>query len=95
MAKGYRYGRGNKEVGAKVAVRKALWYAFGHRKDKKGDMRRLWNVRMNAALRELGTTYSKFIPALKAKNIMLDRKILADLAENNSNVFAKVVEATK
>jgi len=50
---------------------------------------------MNAALRELGTTYSKFIPALKSKNIILDRKILADLAENNNDVFIKVVEATK
>jgi large subunit ribosomal protein L20 len=58
-------------------------------------MRKLWNVKMNAALRELGTTYSKFINALKVKNILLDRKILADLAENNPEVFKKIVEATK
>lgn len=95
MAKGYRMRRSKTEVGAKVAVRKALWYSFAHRKDKKGDMRRLWNVRMNAALRELNTTYSKFIHALKSKNIILDRKILSDLAQNNSEVFKKIVEATK
>jgi large subunit ribosomal protein L20 len=94
-AKGYRFGRSKKEVEAKVALRKAGSHAFAHRKDKKNDMRKLWNVKMNAALRELGTTYSKFINALKVKNILLDRKILADLAENNPNVFKKVVEATK
>ena len=94
-AKGYQFGRSKKEVEAKVALRKAGSHAFAHRKDKKNDMRKLWNVKMNAALRELGTTYSKFINALKIKNIMLDRKILADLAENNAEVFKKVVEATK
>jgi large subunit ribosomal protein L20 len=70
-------------------------FSFAHRKDKKNDMRKLWNVKMNAALRELGTTYSKFINALKIKNIILDRKILADLAENNPEVFKKIVEAVK
>ena len=95
MTKGYRHGRSKKEIEAKVAIRKALSHAFAHRKDKKADMRRLWSVRMNAALRELGTTYSKFIPALKTKNIILDRKILADLAQNNSEVFQKVVEMTR
>lgn len=94
-AKGYRFGRSKKEVEAKVALRKAGSHAFAHRKDKKNDMRKLWNVKMNAALRELGTTYSKFINALKVKNILLDRKVLADLAENNPEVFKKIVEATK
>ncbi|MEI6352725.1 MAG: 50S ribosomal protein L20 [Candidatus Nomurabacteria bacterium] len=91
-AKGYQFGRSKKEVEAKVALRKAGAHAFAHRKDKKNDMRRLWNVRMNAALRELGTTYSKFINAAKVKNMILDRKIMADLAENNPDVFKKVVE---
>ena len=94
-AKGYQFGRSKKEVEAKVALRKAGSHAFAHRKDKKNDMRKLWNVKMNVALRELGTTYSKFINALKIKNIILDRKILADLAENHNEVFKKVVEATK
>lgn len=94
-AKGYQFGRSKKEVEAKVALRKAGAHAFAHRKDKKNDMRKLWNVKMNAALRELGTTYSKFINALKLKKIILDRKILADLAENNPEVFKKIVDATK
>lgn len=94
-AKGYQFGRSKKEVEAKVALRKAGAHAFAHRKDKKNDMRKLWNVKMNAALRELGTTYSKFINALKKKDIKLDRKILADLAENHKEVFNKVVEEVK
>jgi large subunit ribosomal protein L20 len=94
-AKGYQFGRSKKEVEAKVALRKAGAHAFAHRRDKKNDMRKLWNVKMNAALRELGTTYSKFINALKKKDIKLDRKILADLAENHPTIFNKVVEATK
>lgn len=94
-AKGFQFGRSKKEVEAKVALRKAGSHAFAHRRDKKNDMRKLWNVRMNAALRTLGTTYSKFINAEKNKNIILDRKILADLAENHPVVFEKVVEATK
>lgn len=94
-AKGYQFGRSKKEVEAKVALRKAGAHAFAHRKDKKNDMRKLWNVKMNAALRELGTTYSKFINALKKKDIKLDRKILADLAENHKEVFNKVVEEIK
>lgn len=94
-AKGYRFGRSKKEIEAKVALRKAGAHAFAHRKDKKNDMRKLWNIKMNAALRELGATYSKFINALKKKDIKLDRKILADLAENHPTVFNKVVEASK
>ena len=94
-AKGYQFGRSKKEVEAKVALRKAGSHAFAHRRDKKNDMRKLWNVKMNAGLRELGTTYSKFIKKLKKKDIKLDRKILADLAENNPEVFKKIVEAVK
>ncbi len=91
-AKGYQFGRSKKEVEAKVALRKAGAHAFAHRKDKKNDMRKLWNVKMNAELRELGTTYSKFINALKKKEIKLDRKILADLATNHKEVFKKIVK---
>jgi len=70
-------------------------YAFAHRRDKKGDFRRLWNVRINAALREQGTTYSKFIGQLKKANIGLDRKILAALANENPSTFLKVLEKIK
>lgn len=93
--KGYRFGRSTKERQANEAIFHAGTYSFAHRKDKKGDFRRLWNVRISSALKPLGLSYSKFIPALKAKSIMLDRKILADLAENHPTVFAKIVEAVK
>ena len=93
--KGYRHGRGTKERQANEAISHAGTYSFAHRKDKKGDMRRLWNVRISAILKELGTSYSKFIPALKTKQIVLDRKILSQLAEKHPEIFKKVYEATK
>jgi large subunit ribosomal protein L20 len=95
MAKGYRFGRSKKERQAQEAVFHAGSYAFAHRRDKKGDFRRLWNVKINASLRELDTTYSKFIGTLKKKGIVIDRKILADLAENNPETFTRIVEQTK
>lgn len=95
MAKGYRFGRSKKERQAQEAVFHAGSYAFAHRRDKKSDFRKLWNVKINASLRQLGTTYSKFIDKLKKKGIALDRKILADLAENNPETFARIVEQTK
>lgn len=89
--KGFRFARSNKERAAKVAIAKAGVHAFAHRRDKKNDFRRLWNVRISAGLQESGLSYSKFIGALKKKNIVLDRKTLADLAENQPATFAKVV----
>ena len=91
-AKGYRHGRSTKERAAKVAITKALAYARAHRRDKKGDFRRLWNIKINAAVRPLGLSYSKFINALSRKGVKLDRKVLASLAENKPNLFKKVVE---
>jgi large subunit ribosomal protein L20 len=91
-AKGYRLQRSKKERAAKVALRKAGVHAFTHRKDKKNDMRKLWNVKINAALREQGTTYSKFINLLKTKNIILDRKILAEIAERHPKVFTNILK---
>jgi len=90
-AKGYRFGRSTKEADAKVALRKAGAHAFAHRKDKKNDFRRLWAVQMNAALRPLGHSYSKFIGAAAKKKVALDRKILANLAEHHPETFARVV----
>lgn len=95
QVKGYRFGRSTKEAQARDAIRHAGAHAFAHRKDKKNDRRKLWNVKINALVREHGLSYSKFIGALKKANITLDRKILADLAENNPKVFAKVVEKIK
>ncbi|MCX6713092.1 MAG: 50S ribosomal protein L20 [Candidatus Vogelbacteria bacterium] len=93
--KGYRFGRSTKEREAKVAIAKAGVHAFAHRRDKKNDFRRLWNVRIGAGLKEHGLSYSKFIGALKKANIELDRKVLSELAKDNPAVFAKVVAAVK
>jgi len=95
QAKGFRFGRSTKEKEAKIAIIKAGVHAFAHRRDKKNDFRRLWTVRINAAVRPLGMSYSQFINGLKKKNIQLDRKILAGFAKDNPTTFAKVVEAVK
>jgi len=95
MTKGYRHARKSKERAAYEAIMHAGTYAFAHRRDKKGDFRRLWNVRLNAALRPLGLTYSKFIGALKKKNITLDRKILATLALEKPDTFKRIVEKVR
>lgn len=93
--KGYRYGRSKKERQANEAIMHAGTYAFAHRRDKKGDFRRLWNVRLGAALKENGLSYSKFIPLLKKKNIVIDRKILAGLADKHPETFKKIIAAAK
>ncbi|MEI6191237.1 MAG: 50S ribosomal protein L20 [bacterium] len=95
QVKGYRFGRSTKEANAMEAMMHAGAYAFAHRRDKKGDMRNLWNVKINASVRPEGLSYSKFINALKKKNIEVDRKILADLAENNPETFKRVVAQVK
>ncbi len=95
QTKGFRHGRGSKERQAKDALLHAGAYAFAHRRDKKSHNRKLWNIKINAGARELGMSYSKMIGALKKKNIVLDRKILADLAQNSPKTFAKVLEAIK
>lgn len=92
QAKGFRFGRSTKEVEAKVALRHAGNHAFAHRKDKKTDMRRLWTTRMNAGLRELGTTYSQFINMATKKNMLVNRKMISELAQNNPDTFKRVVE---
>lgn len=94
-AKGFRFRRSNTERAANDALMHAGAYAFAHRRDKKGDFRRLWNVRINAALRPLDLSYSKFIGMAKKKGIALDRKILANLAETNPETFKRVVESVR
>ena len=95
QAKGFRHGRNTKERQAKEAILHAGNYSFAHRKDKKSHNRKLWNIKINAGSRELGMSYSKLIGAMKKKNVMLDRKILADLAEHHPSTFAKVLESVK
>ncbi len=92
QAKGFRGPRGTKEKLAYEQLSHSYASAFAHRKDKKGDFRRLWNVRINSALRPLGQTYSKFIGAMKKKNIEVDRKILSDLAQNSPAAFERLVK---
>lgn len=95
MTKGYRFGRANKEKQANEAIFHAGTYAFAHRRDKKGDFRRLWNTRINAATRTFGVSYSKFIDMLKKKNIELNRKILSDIAHNNPETFKRIMGNAK
>ena len=95
MTKGFRWRRKTNERAAKEALLHSLSRAFRGRKEKKRVYRQLWNVKINAAVREEGMSYSRFISALKKKGIALDRKILADLAEHEPAVFKKVLAAVK
>ncbi len=93
--KGYRHGRKNLIKLAKTAILKAGSYAYRDRKAKKRTMRRLWQTKLNAAVRVFDLSYSKFINLMKKNKVEMDRKVMADLAENNTEVFAKVVEKLK
>lgn len=93
QTKGFRWSRKSKERAAKEALLHALSRQFRGRKERKRTFRSLWTVKMNAALRAEGQKYSTFIGALKKKNIKLDRKVLADLAEHEPLVFKKIVES--
>ncbi len=95
QAKGYKWSRKSKYRAAKEALMHAWTYAYRDRRTKKRDFRRLWQIRINAACREQGISYSKFINALKKNKIELDRKILADLAMNHPEIFKKIVEKVK
>src|SRR6185295_8355581 len=93
QTKGFRHGRSTKERQAKDALLHAGAYSFAHRRDKKSHNRKLWNIKINAGARELGMTYSRLIDALNKKKVLIDRKILADLAEHHPSTFAKVLES--
>jgi len=95
LAKGYWMTRHKQIKKAYEAVLHAGEYAFKGRKLKKRDFRSLWITRLNAALRPLGIKYSKFINALKSKNIQLDRKILSQIAIDYPKVFEKIVADVK
>jgi len=93
--KGYRMTKNRLYRVAHEAALHAGQYAFMGRKLRKRNMRKLWIIRLNAATRSLGLTYSKFINGLKKANIDLDRKILADLALSDPKTFEKIVEKAK
>ncbi len=91
-AKGMQHSRTSSYRLAKQAVIKALQYSYRDRRNRKRDLRALWITRINAAAREEGTTYAKLIAGLKAKNIELDRKVLADLAVRDPAAFKEIVK---
>lgn len=90
-AKGFMWTRSTKYRQAKEALLHAWSFQFADRKKKKRNFRRLWQIKINAAARDNGLSYSKLIGQLKKANIELDRKILSDIAANNPEVFKKIV----
>ena len=95
LAKGNFGSRGNVWTVAKNTVEKGLQFAYAHRQLKKRTFRSLWITRINAAVRAQGMTYSQFIGKLKAKGIVLNRKVLADLAMNEPKAFEAIVKEVK
>ena len=93
--KGFRWGRKSKYRAAKQALLKAWSYAYRDRRAKKREFRALWQIQINAACRKYGLPYNKFIYGLKQKRVELDRKILAQLAQNHPEIFEKIVEEIK
>ncbi len=93
--KGFRWGRKSKYKAAKEALLHAWSYSYRDRKVKKREFRKLWQIRINAACKQAGTSYSRFIHNLKQKNIELDRKILSTLAKDYPKIFEKIVEEVK
>lgn len=92
QTKGYKWGRKSKERLATEALLHAYTHSFHDRKKKKGNFRRLWNIKINAGVRQAGLSYNKFIHLLKQKNIKLDRKMLAILAERYPKTFAVLTQ---
>ncbi|MDD5040379.1 MAG: 50S ribosomal protein L20 [Patescibacteria group bacterium] len=93
--KGYRWGRKNKIKRAQEAIRKAGAHAYNDRRKKKGNFRALWNIKINAGVRQHGMTYSTFMKALKDSKINLNRKMLAELAEFEPKTFEALVQEVK
>ena len=94
-AKGYYGAKHYRFRMAKQAVMKSGMYAYVGRKDKKSDFRKLWIIRINAAARMNGLTYSKMIAGLKKANVVVNRKMLAELAVSDSKAFAEIAEIAK
>ena len=94
-AKGMQHARTRSYRLGKQGVIKALRYSYRDRRNRKRDLRAIWITRINNASRELGISYSQLIAGMKAKNINLDRKVLADLAVNNPDAFKAIVNTVK
>lgn len=95
QTKGHKGGRHRLFRQANESLLHALSYAYAHRKEKKGDMRRLWNIRINAAARANGTTYSKLVHGLKLAGVSINRKMLSDLAVSDPEAFTEIATQAK
>ncbi|HEX9934768.1 MAG TPA: 50S ribosomal protein L20 [bacterium] len=95
QAKGYWGAKSKLLKTAKESVQKALLYAYRDRRAKKRDFRRLWTVRINAAVRHHGLNYATFVHLLKSSQVRIDRKLLADLAVSDPETFSKIVESVR
>ncbi len=95
LAKGYRGAKSKLYRPAHEQVMKSLAYAYAHRRKRKGDFRKLWIARINAATRDNGMSYSRFISGLKKAGIEINRKILADMAVNDAAAFSQLVAVAK
>ncbi len=95
LARGYRGARSRHFRAANEAVMHSLYYAYQHRRKRKGDFRRLWISRINAAARMHGLSYSRFMFGLKQAGVGLDRKVLADMAVRDLPSFAALVSVAK
>ncbi len=95
QTKGYIFGRSKKKKQAIEAIHHAHLSSFAHRKDKKNDFRRLWTVRLNAALKAAGLKYSVFMKTLKDKQVLLNRKMLSEIANERPEAFARMLAKIK
>lgn len=95
LAKGYYAKRGSAWRQVKQQVPRSLAFAYRDRRDKKGEFRKLWITRINAAVRNYGITYNNFISGLKNANIILDRKVLAFISVEDPNTFKLIVDEAK
>ena len=95
LAKGFFGRRKNVWTVAKNAVEKALQYSYIHRKTKKREIRSLWIQRINAAVRDGGLSYSEFMGKIKKNNILLNRKVLADIALHHPETFKSIIEKVR
>lgn len=95
LAKGFKWRRKTNYAAAKDALHHAWTYAYRDRKAKKRSFRNLWNLKINALCRENGISYSRFINAIKGQDIIIDRKILSQLAEFHPETFKKILDDVK
>ncbi|HEU5014788.1 MAG TPA: 50S ribosomal protein L20 [Roseiflexaceae bacterium] len=92
QAKGFQGSRSRRIKVARETLMKALWYSYRDRRNRKRDFRRLWIIRINAAARQNGVSYSKFMSGMKKAGITIDRKILADMAVRDPAGFTSIVQ---